>query len=123
MKKFIKGAKLFCLLAVIMLGTKCFIRKSDNLSQNIEANVKNNLDVKKSYETISNSSPRRLNQKEKKQLVNQHPELNLQNSSKVLDSILLVNHKCRLNDTLFNVSVYVLKNNIVYAVDKPIKKF
>lgn len=36
MKKIVKGAKLFALLAAIILGTKYFIRKAGSLSQDIE---------------------------------------------------------------------------------------
>lgn len=117
MKKYIKGAKLLGLLATIIFGTCYFIRKSDSLSENIEISVKNTLTVSKNYKSISNSNPRTLSPDEKNQLINQHPELNLK-KSKDINSIFLVQHKCRLNDTLYSVLVYVSKSNFVYAVDR-----
>lgn len=116
MKPYIKGLKLFSFLFIIIVSTFIFIRKKDRLSLNIEEKIKNNLVVDKNYLAVENSPIRKLSKTDKQ-------KLNILSNIKTCDlaDIYILDHKFRINDTLFLVQVFVDKENNVKALDKPIK--
>lgn len=116
MKKYIKGFKLFSFLIIIIGSTFIVIRKKDKLSISIEQEIKNNLEVDKNYFAINNSTIRKLTKQDK-------AKLNLISNLKIYnqDELYILDHKCRINDTLYLVQVFVDKENNVKALDKPTK--
>lgn len=119
MKKYRKIIKLLLYMGVLLFGTYCLIRKVDKLSMNVMESVKNNLEVEKGYFSISNSSLRKLSKNDKIKFKN------LSHTKKINDSLnlFILDHKCRMNDTLYSVEVFVDKHDNVIAVNKPVKVF
>lgn len=115
-KPFIKGLKLFSFLLLIIVCTFSVIRKRDKLSLNIEEGVKNNLPVSRNYIAINNSSIRKLSKADKSKF---NSILNKKISN--YKEINTLDHRYRINDTLFSVQVFFDRNNDIKAIDKPIK--
>lgn len=115
-KPYIKGIKLFSFLFIIVFNTFLVIRKKDKLSLNIEESIRSNLPVDKNYLAINNSPFRKLDKADEVKL-----NLLLSKKNSNLAEIYVFDHKCRINDTLFLVEVFVDRQNNIKALDKPIK--
>lgn len=114
MKLYIKGIKFFSFILIIIIGTCIFIRKSSVLTKNVTKAVKNSLTTQSNYIAVGNSSPKHLSRSDLKKLVNIGLNPNMKD-------ILVLNHRCRINDTLFNIIVWINQDSVVQAVSKPTK--
>ena len=114
LKPYVKGFKLFSFIFIIISGTLYFIRKADLLNRHVSLAVKNSLTVDKNYLSVNTSAPTSLTKADRNLVF----KLGLDSN---ISGIYKVNHKCRINDTLNSVIVFVDKDSIVRAIQKPIK--
>lgn len=116
MKPYKKGIKLIVFISLLFFFTLYFARKADTLAININENVRTSLLVDKGYSSVSISKSRRLTKAE----INRFKEL-LHIQPTKMNDVLIVDHKFRINDTLYSVQVFINKNNEVISLDQPKK--